>query len=80
MLELDGNPLEKIPEFVYDLPNLTILFIRNTKIRKSQNLKKKFKAILVPLNSSNYIILEIKTLDSYYLIVRLKCYLRRKFI
>lgn len=40
---IDGNPIGELPEFVQKLPNLTTLHIRNTKIRKSQNLKKKFK-------------------------------------
>ena len=42
-LYLDGNSIGKMPEFVFKLPYLTILSIGNTKIRKSQNLKKKLK-------------------------------------
>jgi len=40
---LDGNPLTYIPDYLYDLPKLISLFIRNTKINGIELLIKKFK-------------------------------------
>ncbi|MHA1642117.1 MAG: leucine-rich repeat domain-containing protein [Candidatus Helarchaeota archaeon] len=40
---LDGNPLEKIPEYIYDLPKLTLFSVENTKINRSQKAERKFK-------------------------------------
>ena len=49
-LYLDGNPIEELPEYVINLPKLTILFVRNTKIRKSLTLKKKLKEKNISVN------------------------------
>ncbi|MHA1641513.1 MAG: leucine-rich repeat domain-containing protein [Promethearchaeota archaeon] len=40
---LDGNPIERIPEFIYKLPKLSLLSIKNTRIRISQISEKRFK-------------------------------------